>query len=325
MDLKALWKLSVVNFLENLPPMIERWIMIYDPRCQPLTVDHLRKHLRLVDEFQFGLTQPERLEESAERFRNNASVGFLEFICAGDASTNAGIEYARSLMRFALWPPERVRLCFDVTDQTFPLLFSESPHAVRDRGEAIAKIAPEDKTFIVRNGQSKLSFTRGASWNAYTGLELESYVLPSGELECVPDDMEGTLLVDGWIVGTIPFGVKYGRIRSGDLELAFKGNALVRISGNRSDLVRDFEDAVLSCPELATVHEVGIGISMGATVAASIPEVGCIWHERQVGVHFGLGAAVSGEREERKARHHVDIMLASGSMATVDGIQVLVW
>jgi hypothetical protein len=41
----------------------------------------------------------------------------------------------------------------------------------------------------------------------HSGLEQDDYVLPSGEIECVPESVDGIVEVNGWIVGTILFRI----------------------------------------------------------------------------------------------------------------------
>ena len=65
-------------------------------------------------------------------------------------------------------PPERVRLCFDVTDRNVDDLFMDSPAEILEQCVALERLLRPHQVFSVAAG--------------------------------------------GWLVGTLPFGLKYGRI-----------------------------------------------------------------------------------------------------------------
>ena len=98
--------------------------------------------------------------------------------------------------------------------------------------------------------------------------------------------------------------------------MIFQSGHVVKVSGERSDLCRDFEMAMELVPGLDHVGEVGLGQSVAVRAARDIHERGCIWREKQLGVHLGLGAelAEAFDAADRITGHHVDLVLATGSL-----------
>ena len=242
-------------------------------------------------------------------------------------ATHRGIDYGEALMDFGRWDVERVKLCFDVTDANFDALFGEDPAEVLARCVRLrAALAGATRLEYRSDAGSALALgCDPARWRIHSGLEPDDYMLPSGEMECLPTAADGELVVDGWLIGTIPFGVKYGRIRAGQLTLILANGLIAGVGGDHPVLRRDVEDTLAALPGLRHVVELGIGQSHGVARAAAASAVGGVWHERHFGLHLGLGSAlVETPGEPKKSHHHLDLILASGHL-TANGRPVLSW
>ena len=75
-----------------------------------------------------------RVRSIAGRHVDNPDVGLLEFLCFDGERLRWGRNYRHAMMPFVHRPPERVRLCVDVTDRDFGELFPDAP--LRWRGDA---------------------------------------------------------------------------------------------------------------------------------------------------------------------------------------------
>lgn len=169
----------------------------------------------------------------------------------------------------------------------------------------------------------------GSDWTAYSGFGQNfDHVLPSGEVACLPKSVEGRLRVDGWIIGTIPFGVKFGRIRSGEIDLQIGNCKVVAVGGDNRKLCEDFEGALSAAPRLQRISEVGIGQSMAVRRAAQNHKLGYSWHERHFRLHFGLGAELPREDQSNNPRtggHHLDVVISTGVLEGSRTPQLLEW
>ena len=125
-------------------------------------------------------------------------------------------------------------------------------------------------------------------------------------------------------MGTILFGMKYGRIGPAQLELKFRRGEVVGLAGKHRSLCHELETAFTMLPGLCRVAELGIGQSKAVARAAHKEPVGCLWHERHFGAHLGLGAGLH-EAPGRVTQHHLDIVLAMGSLGDGTGRAILSW
>ncbi len=323
---------ALSNFLQLLPAAVGRWVIAFEPAHHGGLARALMQQVEVVAAIELGVDSPERVRAIAQELRADPACGFLEFAVVDGELTHAGIDYRDALMGFGRWDTARVKLCFDVTDRNFAELFSEDPYAVRERCRALLGSVAGATALEYRSGAGdevlSLRCAPG-SWRAHSGLEPDDYILPSGEIECVPSAVDGELVVDGWIVGTIPFGMKYGRVRRGAVRLAIRAGVIAGISGDGRaediELFRDLEATLESLPGLRHVVELGIGQSRAVARAAAAHEVGCLWHERHFGLHLGLGAAlIETPGEVKKSHHHLDLILAHGELKG-DGSPLLTW
>ncbi len=317
---------AVANFLRLLPQAMDRWVVAYEPVHHAGLARAVLHELDVAAAIELGFASPDRVREIAQEKRGDPRCGFLEFVVVDGDRTHLGIDYRDALMHFGRWDTERVKLCFDVTDANFDALFAEDPFAVRERCRQLRAVLAQAPALAFRSGESALALRCDpAGWRAHSGLEPDDYVLPSGEVECLPAAVDGVLDVDGWLIGTIPFGMKYGRIARGDLRLRLERGLIVGVGGGRRDLCAEVDATLTALPGLRHVVELGLGQSKAVARAASLHEVACLWHERHFGLHLGLGAAlVDTPGEVKKSHHHLDIVMASGEL-TAEGRTILSW
>ena len=319
------WTTALRNFVDCLPAGIARWVLVCDRGYQLALARSLENVLPIAASIFLGRDTPRRVRSIAERYLDDPEVGLLEFLCFDGERLRWGRNYQNALMPFAEWPAERVRLCFDVTDRNFGELFSESPRSVRTRGRTLRRRLAGEERLALTAGKTRATLRcRADGWEVHSGLERDDYILPSGEIECVPDSVDGTVEVNGWIVGTILFGMKYGRIGPAQLRLKFRRGEVVDVAGNHRALCDELDTAFTALPGLRRVAELGIGQSKAVARAAHAEQVGCLWHERHFGVHLGLGASLH-EPTGRATQHHLDIVLATGSLAGDGGRAIVSW
>jgi hypothetical protein len=316
------WAAAIRNFTDCLPPGVARWVLVCDRGYQLALARSLSHALPIAESILLGSETPRRVHSIARRYLDDPEVGLLEFLCFDGERLRWGRNYQKAMMPFAEWPPERVRLCFDVTDANFGELFSEAPRLIKNRGQRLRRRLNGEERLAL---SSRISLRcRADSWEVHSGLEQDDYILPSGEIECVPESVDGTLEVNGWIVGTILFGVKYGRIGPAQLTLRFRDGEVVAVAGNHRPLCNELETAFTTLPGLRRVAELGIGQSKAVSRAAHKEQVGCLWHERHHGVHLGLGASLH-EAPGRVTQHHLDLVLATGTLTGAAGHAILKW
>jgi hypothetical protein len=327
------WNRAIGNFLTYLPKHLTDWILVFDRRFHSRIVAELAKRLTNVNLLEINEAMPNEVRRLGKLKRTDDQAGFLDF---GMRYTE--FEYDEEHPVYALdvfvsWPPSRVRMCLDVSDLNFCDLFSESPSSVAKRCIDLRDRLDQGSTLFYLDRKDKRSPLRidctGSRWTAYSGVEEFDYLLPSGEVACLPKSVDGALRVHGWVIGTIPFGWKYGHIQRGDLSLRFERRRVVRIGGNNRKLCADMEVTLNRVPRLQFVSELGIGQSRAVTKAAEKHVVGYRWHERHFGVHLGLGAELPESLEpgvSRSAGHHLDIVLGSGSLANSSSTrEILHW
>jgi hypothetical protein len=137
------------------------------------------------------------------------------------------------------------------------------------------------------------------------------HVLPAGEVAARPLSVDGRVDFNGTVMGTIPFGFKYGLIAPGGLVLDFHGGVLANVTGTNTALIRDLEKVINRFPAITCVGETALSINMGITALAGI---GYQWEERYPGFHLGMGGEISenlSSLAERSCPHHIDFVLAA--------------
>lgn len=314
----ASWQQAMTHFVRLLPRTSKTYI-VADERHHRRIVAAVTGMLDGGDVTVLWLSDPE-LGRVAISQRDDDTCGLISFIVP-DATAPFPTRVEQALAAFDTWPQHRMKVCFDVADSNFADLFRDAPEQLRDRCTAVRRRLAElgcQRMRFTSDAGSDVSFdVRDATWIAYTGFEPFDYVLPSGEVACRPNTAEGTLALNGWIVGSIPFGQKYGRIRPGEAVLGIEKGRVVVVRGSNIALCADL-DTVLALPGVSTIGELGLGQSEAVAAIAETTAVGYQWHERQRGMHVGFGAelpeVVPGA--DRHTDYHLDMVFAHGSLAT---------
>ncbi|HEX8581722.1 MAG TPA: hypothetical protein VF640_05320 [Acidimicrobiales bacterium] len=321
------WAVAVRNFAAHLPRRVRRWVVMYEPAHHAEAVARVAPLLEVEHLFAAGLADPAEVRRVAEATTGDGEVGYLEFVVTDGRFDHDGVDYRDAVRPFASWPNDRVRLCFDVWDEVFPMLFAERREdLVGWCGEVAGRVAGCRSFAYEGRPGGWLRWSAGA-WVRCDGSTDGDYLLPVGEVACRPDAVDGELVVDGWVIGSIPFGLKYGRIHAGALRLGLRSGEVVAVGGDDVGLCRDVEMVMERVPQLRLVAEVGIGQSRAATAASRVVPAGMQWHERRVGLHLGLGAELPDTVVERThlTSHHLDVVMATGSVTTDAGDVVLAW
>jgi leucyl aminopeptidase (aminopeptidase T) len=224
-----------------------------------------------------------------------------------------------------------VKLCFEVWDGNFESLFAEHSHDLKARCEEMhARVAAQDHlSYSAAPGHAgRLDIEcHDVVWITQTGFEGYDYILPTGEVCTCPSSLEGTVALDGWLIGTLPFGAKYGYISPGELVVRFSKGQVAEVSGTNRRLCADFEGVLAKLPTLQHVSEVAVGMSHAIARAATTHTAGHLWHERHLGFHIGLGARIpqTPHPELLSTGPHLDLVFKHGALHAADGSEILAW
>lgn len=316
------WRQAINNFKFYLPVNVSRWIVAIEGYAHKQILHHLSKKLFISEVIVLQCCSSNLIRELADKFLEDPDYGFLEFAIQDGESLRD--EDRLALMEFAKWPETRVRLCFDVADCNFRDLFADEPKILAARSNQLLQRLSLEKVLTVKTGLKKTALIDcgAGDWSAHVG-QKSDYMLPTGEIECVPSSVDGNFDIDGWIVGTVPFGLKFGRIQPGTLQLTFKRGSVTNIDGKNRELCHDLESTFELVPGLQDAVELGFGLSRGAVRAARKCEIGCLWHERYLGLHIGLGATL--DQANRKTDHHVDIVFANAQVLNGNAEKLFTW
>jgi len=322
------WDQALENFTQYLPSGIGGWVVVIEAGAHDALIALLRRRLPIVEVVVLGQTSPEQLLRIAAEYASDDNVGLLEFALAG-AGMRYSEQYRSGLAKFAGWSVGRCRLCPDVWDANFAELFAEAPADVGQRCRDLeARLRGVSTLSYTAAGNTGLEFScPAAEWVIYSGTEYYDYTLPSGEIACLPQSVDGRAEVTGWIIGTIPFGPKYGRIPAGSLGLTFRAGQITSVHGQQPDLCADIEMVLAADPGLRSVAELGIGQSRAVRAARDLHPRGCIWHEKHFGLHLGLGAELAETKDvtERVTGQHIDIVFDAGTLSDNAGAALLTW
>jgi len=255
-------------------------------------------------------------------------LGFLVNQPAFDHGYSAAQQDA--LTPFNRWGTHRMKVCFEVSDANFHALFAEPSHALRDRCvDMRSRAAAEPRmSYSVEGRADRLDMDcAGATWITQTGFEDHDYILPTGEIAACPRSVEGTISPEGWIIGTLPLGAKYGRIAAGDVSLRLSRGEVIEVSGDDRRLCADVEMVLTRVPSLRHVSEIGVGMSRAIAGAAASHPVAHLWLERHFGFHLGLGARLpqTDHPDIEATGHHLDVVFAHGVLRGAGGDALLAW
>lgn len=319
------------NLCAYLTPAIEHWGIVYDGAYHQAIAAGLRDRIAratLID-LRDG---PGALVAFAREHIADDRVGALEFL-VNQPTFAPGYpeELEAAIGELDNWGTHKLKLCFEVYDGNFDALFAEPPHDLRARClEMHARISTQDRfSYSAPAGHAgKLDIEcRDALWITQSGFEPYDYILPTGEVATCPSSLDGSVGFSGWIIGTIPFGAKYGFVAPGELELRFAGGEIVAIGGGHARLCADLDAALAKFPTLRRVSETAVGLSRAVAHAATTHVAGHFWHERHRGFHIGLGARLpqTPHPDLLPTGPHLDLVFHRGALHAPDGSELLAW
>jgi hypothetical protein len=325
------WSTAFDNYCAYVPQAIERWGVIFDRRFHDSIIKGLLERIDCAVLLDVA-DDPQSLSRFSERNIDDDRVGVLGFL-VNQPAFDAGYSTDQSdaLAQFNKWRLSRVKICFEVWDANFCTLFAECSHDLRARCLAMLdRVSTQARLHFYLAGSHRNDFymgCEGAVWRADTGFDDDDYMLPSGEVGTCPSSVEGILSPTGWIIGTVPFGSKYGFVSAGDIVLEFSGGRIVHVSGNNVRLCADFEAVLSKVPALSNVSEVAVGMSRAVQAAAKTLSTGHLWHERHFGFHVGLGARLPQTPHPtiKSVGHHLDIVFMHGTLRDASSAEILAW
>ena len=263
----------------------------------------------------FLLCDAAELEELAVRGRVDPEAFALAIYAVDNARFAGSPDYRTRiglLGLFDYWPSERLWLLPDVNDSLFDALFAASLDELRALGDALlTRLRGVENVRLIGPGDTELTVLVSRderAWHSFVGGTCE-HLLPAGEVAARPLSVDGLLDFTGSMIGTVPFGQKYGLIRLGDLRLEFRESRVVSLGGSHASLVADLECLIGTWPCVGVAGEIGIGFHPAVRVLTGR---GYQWEERHRGVHLALGSELEENlrtNEERSCQHHIDLVL----------------
>lgn len=268
--------------------------------------------------------EPERVREIGIRHRRDphAVVCITYLLDYGRVARDSTYRsHIKNLCVFDFWDIPRFRIIADVPFEIFGQIFAQSKADLVQRADWILERLTDIGSIEVRtNGGAELVVKLAKDptpWYRNVG-NPDDHVLPVGELAARPLSVDGRVDFSGTLLGTIPFGFKYGFIQPGELVLDFSHGLLTNINGTNTPLIRDLEKIINHLPSLARVGETSMSINTGITKLAG---TGYQWEERYPGFHFALGAELSENitsLAERECPHHVDCILSDPTITAAN-------
>lgn len=327
----ALGSTAFDNYCAYLSPAIEHWGIVYDSEYHGEIVRGLLERIGHATPLDLR-DGPDALVAFARQHIDDDRVGALEFLL-NQPTFDLGYPPAlnKAIGEFDTWGTHKLKMCFEVWDDNFAALFAEPSHELRARClEMQARLRAQDRlSYAAPVGQSgQLDIQcHDVAWITQSGFEPYDYILPTGEVAACPGSLEGTVAPGGWLIGTIPFGAKYGRLAPGDVELRFARGQLVQIAGNHRALCSDLDLVLGKFPTLHQVSEVGVGMSHAIASAAMTHVAGHFWHERHRGFHIGFGARLpqTPHPELLPTGPHLDLVFQQGALHAADGSELIAW
>jgi hypothetical protein len=315
---------------QSLENFLEFWLGHLDVAC----LDHFfivhgsNTYAEVAQYIEYGLTnrglrgtllhfeeEPERVREIGIEHRHDPrAVACLTYLLdygriARDSTYRSHI---KNLGVFDFWDIPRFRIVADVSLELFNKAFAQSKTDLTKRADQIVqRLAGLDSIEITTPCGTELTVTfakHPTAWYRNVGNPMD-HVLPAGELAARPTSVDGRVHFSGTLLGTIPFGFKYGLITPGELVLDFHHGLLTNIDGTNTPLIRDLEKIVDRLPSIARIGETSLSINTGITKLAG---AGFQWEERYPGFHFALGAELSENitsLAERECPHHIDCVM----------------
>jgi hypothetical protein len=318
--------LALGNFLRYLPHDVDEWLLFYDSRFTKETALRLGEAIRTREVVDLRRTSANEITRLDETYFPKKHVGalFFSLFHAGEKHSKDYLATFDRLNVFDTWPSSRCRIVDEVTDETFDVLFQTSPDSLRDEClEILDRCRQSDRArFSAATGSLDIRYDP-KSGVPYTGFEPYEFNIPSGEVAFRPIDISGRISFCGWIIGSIPFGQKYGRISNTQLTFTFENGKITEVSGSAAELLTDLEITFSRSPALRDVKEFGIGLNIAASALARRHTVGLQWMEKCRGLHLGLGAELTEHLSDyrmRRTHHHLDLVFERGELLVGDNL-----
>jgi hypothetical protein len=322
--------LALANFLTYLPRDVEEWLLFYDSRFTKETARRIGEVIQTREVVDLRGTSADEINLLEEKCFREKQVGalFFSLFQAGEKHSDEYLATFERLNVFDTWPSTRCRIVDEVTDQTFDALFESCPASLADEcWQKLDQCRLAERALFRGTSESLDIRYDPRSGVAYTGFESYEFNIPSGEVAFQPVAINGTVAFSGWIIGSIPFGQKYGRVTSDQLIITFEGRRITRLSGSAARLIRDLEASFAVSPGLREVNEFGIGLNRSASAVALKHKIGLQWMEKCRGLHLGLGAELTehiSDHRLRRTHHHLDLVFGHGELF-VDNELILSW
>jgi len=324
---------------QSLENFLQFWLGHLDASC----LDHFfiihgsDTYAAVAQHIESGLTRRGlrgtllHFEEEAERVReigirhrhDRKAVACLTYLLdygrvARDSTYRSHI---KNLGVFDFWDIPRFRIVADVPLALFDRIFSQSKTDLIRRANSIMQRLAGIDSIEIRTPTGTELIVRVAkdptAWYANVG-NPDDHVLPAGEIATRPISVDGRVDFSGTLIGTIPFGFKYGLIQPGELVLDFHQGLLTHIDGTNKPLIRDLKRIINRLPAIRRVGETSLSINTGIT---ELEGTGYQWEERYPGFHFALGAELSENitsLAERECPHHVDCVLSNPTITAAN-------
>lgn len=316
---------------QSLENFLEFWIGHLDVSCLNhfFIIHGSDTYAALAQHIEYGLArrglrgtllhfeeEPERVREIGIEHRHDSSaVACVTYVLdygrvARDLTFRSHI---KNLGVFDFWDIQRLRILTDVPRELFDQVFSQSKTDLIQRANSIVQRLSGIDTIEISTPSGTELIVRLAKhpspWYPNVGNPID-HVLPVGELAARPVSVDGRVDFSGTLLGTIPFGYKYGFIAPGELVMDFHQGLLTNIDGTNTSLIRDLDKVINRLPSIKRVGETSLSINTGITKLAG---TGYQWEERYPGFHFALGAELSENLTsiaERECPHHIDCILS---------------
>ncbi len=307
------------NFASFLDPRVRSWTILYQERYHRAVVDRLCGR----PEFARHLAIEALAASDLEPVVVDPTQGVVQLMVRDEPLFANGPGAFAALAPIERIEPHRLRACLDVTDRNFDALFGQDQAEISAGcRDALARVG-STRRFRVTTGRRSaarelhIELPAENAWVVADGRSGDDYQLPAGEIASEPIAVDGELDLAGWPIGTLPFGLKYGRLAEGDCTARVEGSVVVAVSGAHVEMCADLDLAFARIPPLRRVVEFGIGTNDGVRRAADRHRLGYVWHEKRRGLHLGLGAELSdfGPSARRRTAHHVDLVLDNASLA----------
>lgn len=306
------------NLLTFLHPSIRCWTILYQEQYHSEIVSRLKTFKQIGDAVNIEMLKADSLNELiADKLQ-----GVIQFLVRDQSLFERPPNELATLEPLQQLEPHRWRGCLDVTDQNFDTLFAESQADITAACHAALAKVDKNTRFQVLTGSTIkpcelcIELSPDSAWIICDAQSGNDYQLPAGEIASEPLAADGEVDLAGWPIGTLPFGLKYGRLVTGDCIAKFNDSKVVSLTGKHNEFCRDLNLAFERLPGMQRIVEFGIGTNDGARRAAEHHRLGYLWHEKRSGVHLGLGAELSdfGPTSRRQTAHHVDFVLNNATI-----------